>query len=236
MQATIRIPLVYLIGAGLFYGLVKMAFPATSGLVTALQAVAFLIPTALLIHALLKREIKKREEIERALRVQATHDPLTGLVNRAHFQEMLDRALARAERQGQHFGVAYIDLNDFKKINDQHGHHVGDVLLTEVASRISAVVRAGDCAARFGGDEFVVLVDDRGDRGVYRLSDRLRDAFAQPFTVDGLTLTVTASIGVAFYPDHGRHGIKLLQAADKAMYSAKSSRKGRAVTSLSSAA
>ena len=237
MQATIRIPLLYLLGSGVLYALARMALPANGNFVTAAQAAAFLLPGALLVHALLKAEIKRREEIERSLRIQATHDPLTGLVNRAHFQEMLERAQARAERHGRPYGVAYIDLNDFKKINDQHGHHIGDLLLTEVASRISGLVRAGDCAARFGGDEFVVLVDDRGDQGVYRLSERLRDAFAKPFTVEGLTLSISASIGVAFYPEHGHHGLKLLQAADKAMYAAKAKRKGRAnKTSLSSAA
>jgi len=231
MQATIRIPLQFLLGSSLLYAGVSFALPSSD-----LRAVAFLLPAAFLVRSLLKREIKQRDEIEHSLRTQATHDPLTGLVNRAHFQEVLDRALARAQRSGQHFGVAYIDLNDFKKVNDQHGHHVGDLLLTEVARRIGTVVRAGDCAARFGGDEFVVLVDDRTEKGVYRLSERLRDVFATPFQAEGLSLDVTASIGVALYPDHGQHGINLLKAADKAMYRAKAGRKGRAVSALSSAA
>jgi diguanylate cyclase (GGDEF)-like protein len=236
MQATIRIPLQYLLGSTLLYALVATVFPAANITGGAMRAAAFLLPAATLVHRLIKAEIRKREEIERALRQQATHDPLTGLVNRAHFQDVLDRALARAERNGQHFGVAYIDLNDFKKINDQHGHHAGDLLLTEVANRIKGVVRAGDCAARFGGDEFVVLVDDRTDKGVYRLSERLREIFAAPFAIEGQELHVTASIGIALYPDHGKHGLNLLRAADKAMYRAKSSRNGKAVTSLSSAA
>jgi diguanylate cyclase (GGDEF)-like protein len=236
MQATIRIPLLYLLGSSLLYAGTSAAFPASTALSAALRAAAFLLPAATLVHRLIKAEIKKREEIETALRKQATHDPLTGLVNRAHFQEVLDRALARAERSNQFFGVAYIDLNDFKKINDQHGHHVGDLLLAEVANRIGNVVRAGDCAARFGGDEFVVLVDDRTEKGVYRLSERLRDVFAKPFLVEELRLPVTASIGIALYPDHGKHGVNLLKAADKAMYRAKTGRKGQAVTAMTSAA
>jgi diguanylate cyclase (GGDEF)-like protein len=201
-----------------------------------LRGGCFLLAAALMVHTLLSAELKRRDSIEKSLRQMATHAPLTGLVNRAHFQEMLDRALARAERQGEFFGVAYIDLNDFKQINDRYGHHVGDLLLTQVANRIAMVVRAGDCAARFGGDEFVVLVDDRTERGVQRLSERLRDAFNAPFLAEGLSLRVTASIGVAFYPDHGRHSVNLLKAADQAMYCAKSSREGRAITALSSAA
>jgi diguanylate cyclase (GGDEF)-like protein len=186
--------------------------------------------------SLLAAEMARRDRIERGLRIQATHDPLTGLVNRAHFEESLQRVSARAARDGHHFGVAYIDLNDFKQVNDRHGHHVGDLLLQDVAHRISAVVRAGDCAARFGGDEFVILVDDRKESSAYRLAERLREVFATPFEAGTLSLAVTASIGVAFYPEHGRQGVHLLQAADKAMYAAKRGRQGRAVTALSSAA
>ncbi len=236
MQATIRIPLVTVASSILFYGLARLILPGNTIALAILQAALVLVPLALLVHSLVKHEIGHRDRREQALRQQATHDSLTGLVNRAHFEEILDRSLARAERTRQAFGVAYIDLNDFKQVNDVHGHHVGDLLLTEVARRISAVVRAGDCAARFGGDEFVVLVDDRTDYGVYRLTERLRDAFAEPFIAEGISLTVTASIGVAFYPDHGKLGINLLKAADQAMYRAKSSRQGRAVTATSSAA
>lgn len=236
MQANIRIPLVTVMSASLLYGLAKLMLPGASIAMAILQAALVLVPVALLVHSLVRHELTIRDHRELALRQQATHDPLTGLVNRAHFQEILDRALARAERNRQTFGVAYIDLNDFKQVNDRHGHHVGDLLLTEVARRIGALVRAGDCAARFGGDEFVVLVDDRTDYGVYRLTERLRDAFAEPFLADGISLSITASIGVALYPDHGKLGVNLLKAADKAMYRAKSSRKGRAVTATSSVA
>jgi diguanylate cyclase (GGDEF)-like protein len=161
---------------------------------------------------------------------------LTGLVNRAYFQEMLERSLARARRDDDLFGVAYIDLNDFKQVNDRHGHQVGDAVLSQVAGRIAGVVRAGDCAARFGGDEFVVLVDDDSEQGVHCLAERLRAAFTEPFQVDRLTLSVSASIGIALYPDHGQHSLNLLQAADKAMYQAKSMRQKRAAKAYSTAA
>lgn len=195
-----------------------------------------LLVSSLALFGLVSLEFKRRDGIEQALRVRATHDSLTGLVNRAHFEEALQRASARAARGGHHFGVAYIDLNDFKQVNDRHGHHVGDLLLQDVAHRISSVVRAGDCAARFGGDEFVILVDDRKESSAYRLAERLREVFATPFIAGSLSLAVTASIGVAFYPEHGRIGVNLLQAADKAMYVAKRGRQGRAVTAFSSAA
>ncbi|HMA51451.1 MAG TPA: GGDEF domain-containing protein [Magnetospirillaceae bacterium] len=201
-----------------------------------LRDAAVLAVSGFVLFGLVSLEFKRRDRTEQALRVQATHDSLTGLVNRAHFEESLQRASARAARGGHHFGVAYIDLNDFKQVNDRHGHHVGDLLLQDVARRISSVVRAGDCAARFGGDEFVILVDDRKESSAYRLAERLREVFAIPFEAGSLNLAVTASIGVAFYPEHGRQGVNLLQAADKAMYVAKRGRRGRAVTAFSSAA
>ena len=97
-------------------------------------------------------------------------------------------------------------------------------------------MRASDCAARFGGDEFVILIDDHKEFSAYRLADRLRDAFAKPFVTGPFSLAVSASIGVSFYSEPGRQGINLLQAADKAMYAAKAARKGRVLSALSHAA
>ena len=231
MQATIRIPLIALATTGLSYGLAAIA--TSTGWI---QAAAALLPAAVTSYVLLLRESARRDAVEAELRAIATHDPLTGLVTRAVFQETLDRALARSERRGQRFGVAYIDLNDFKQVNDSHGHHVGDMLLAAVARRIATVVRAGDCAARFGGDEFVVLVDDREEYGVHKLAERLRDLFSAPFDIEGTAMAATASIGVAIYPNHGSAGLNLINAADKAMYSAKHSRKGKPVTATASAA
>jgi len=232
MKSATKITTAYMVCTGALA--TAAAVVAPSGGVT--RDAAVLVVSGLLLHRLVSVELQRRDENERRLRIQATHDPLTGLVNRAHFEENLQRATARAQRGGHHFGVAYIDLNDFKKVNDQHGHHIGDLLLQEVARRISSVVRSGDCAARFGGDEFVILVDDRQEYSAYRLADRLREVFSTPFITEKISLTVTASIGVAFYPEHGRQGLNLLEAADKAMYSAKRGRKGRAVTAMSSAA
>jgi len=236
MKPSIRITTAYLIATAAALLAVQTLLPTDGALDGVVRDGAVLAASGILLFRLVSVELARREAAERALRQQATHDSLTGLVNRAHFEEILQRVSARAERGGHHFGVAFIDLNDFKQVNDRHGHHVGDHLLQEVASRISAVVRAGDCAARFGGDEFVILVDDSREYSAYRLAERLREVFAAPFAADNLSLPITASIGVAFYPEHGRQGINLLRAADKAMYTAKAGRKGRAVTALSSAA
>lgn len=192
---------------------------------------AILAASGLFLFRLVSAELARRDRAEGLLRIQATHDPLTGLVNRAYFDETLQRASARAARDGHPFGVVYIDLDDFKQVNDRHGHHVGDLLLQEVADRIGSVVRAGDCAARFGGDEFVILVDDHQECGVYRLAERLHEAFEAPFMTGSYSLAMSASVGVAFYPRHGRQGLTLLQAADKAMYAAKRRRNQAAALS-----
>jgi len=236
MTPSIRIAIVHLACTAAAFVLAEVLMPAVGPLGAMLRDAAILAASGVGLVRLISQELARRDAVEQALRIQATHDSLTGLVNRAHFEETLQRASARAARDGDHFGVAYIDLNDFKQVNDRHGHHVGDLLLQEVARRISSVVRAGDCAARFGGDEFVILVDDNRESSAFRLAERLREVFSIPFEAGALSLAVTASIGVAFYPDHGRQGVTLLQAADKAMYAAKRGRKGRAVTTFSSAA
>ena len=232
MKQSAKITALYLASAALLLLLAQVFLPL-DGLA---RDAAILAASGVVLFRLISKELARRDRVERILRVQATHDPLTGLVNRALFEATLARATARAARGGHHFGIAYIDLDGFKTINDRYGHHIGDLLLQEVASRISSVVRASDCAARFGGDEFVVLADGPKEFSAYRLADRLRDAFNTPFTAGSLSLPVSASIGVAFYPEHGREGVHLLQAADKAMYVAKAAGKTRAVAALSSAA
>ena len=232
MKQSAKITAIYLASAALLL-LLAQAFLPLDGL---MRDAIILAVSGLVLFRLISAESARRDRAEHVLRMQATHDPLTGLVNRALFEATLARASARATRGGHHFGVAYIDLDNFKAVNDQYGHHIGDLLLQEVALRISSVVRAGDCAARFGGDEFVILADGPKEFSAHRLAERLRDIFNQPFTAGTLSLPVSASVGVAFYPDHGREGVHLLQAADKAMYTAKASRKTRAVAALSSAA
>jgi len=231
MKPTLKIAAAHLVCTAAVLAVAELALPNP-----VLRDAAVLVVSGLAFFRLIGGELGRRDRTEQILRIQATYDALTGLVNRAHFEQTLERASAKASRGGPRFGVAYIDLNDFKQVNDRHGHHMGDMLLQDVAQRICSVVRAGDCAARFGGDEFVVLVDDPSETAVYRLAERLRLAFAAPFVTHDLNLTITVSIGVAYHPGQGTRTIDVLQAADEAMYVAKRSRQGRAVTAFSSAA
>jgi diguanylate cyclase (GGDEF)-like protein len=156
---------------------------------------------------------------------RASVDPLTGLMNRASFDRALDLAVAHAARAQNAAAVLFMDLDGFKTVNDQRGHAVGDVLLKEVASRILSCVREDDLLARYGGDEFVVLLEQlAGVEVVDAIASRIIDALSRSFAVDGLTVRLSVSIGVALFPQHGSSAEELLARADGAMYAAK--RKG----------
>jgi diguanylate cyclase (GGDEF)-like protein len=232
MKAAAKLTILHLACTAAAFSLAERFLPS-GGI---LRDAVILAASGLFLFRLVSHELARRDRTEAILRVQATHDSLTGLVNRAYFEETLQRASARATRDGHPFGVVYIDLDDFKQVNDRYGHHVGDLLLQEVADRIGSVVRASDCAARFGGDEFVILVDDHQECGVHRLAERLHEAFAAPFLTESYALAMSASIGVAFHPLQGRQGLSLLQSADKAMYAAKRSRRTQSAQALSPAA
>ncbi len=155
---------------------------------------------------------------------QATHDVLTGLPNRALFQQTLYQAIDRVRGSRGRLGVLLIDLDRFKEINDTLGHHFGDALLREIGPRLSSVLRENDVMARLGGDEFGLLMPDLPDERVaIRICERLIDQMAQPLTVEGLALDVSGSIGIALYPDHSNDADALLRRADVAMYAAKES-------------
>ncbi|MGA2929976.1 MAG: sensor domain-containing diguanylate cyclase, partial [Solirubrobacteraceae bacterium] len=172
------------------------------------------------------RDISERKALEDELRQQAFHDSLTGLANRALFEDRLAHGLAGARRHGRPVAVLFLDLDDFKTINDSLGHASGDELLRAVARRIAGVVRVTDTAARLGGDEFAVLLevmDDEHD-GEW-IAKRLLEELAAPFRVAERDLRVGASIGVAV--SDGSIGIdELLRNADTAMYAAKDAGKG----------
>ena len=169
------------------------------------------------------RDVTERKELEDQLRHQAFHDSLTGLANRSLFENRLGHALAIAQRTGKTFGVLFLDLDDFKTINDSLGHHHGDDVLRTVAARIDEVVRPTDTPARLGGDEFAVLIDiDAGhdDSEARIVARRVLDAVAQPFSVGERELLITASAGLAL--STGVEGAdELLRNADMAMYAAK---------------
>jgi diguanylate cyclase (GGDEF)-like protein len=158
----------------------------------------------------------------------AFHDSLTGLVNRAHFMERLNEALIRARLTQSRVGVLFIDLDDFKKVNDSLGHAFGDRLLEVIGRRLAEAVRAYDVAGRLGGDEFAVLMEDGDDeQRVDHVVQRLQSLLSAPVTIDEHTLSVGASVGTTI-SDGSHDAAEVLRNADLAMYAAKTRRDGRA--------
>lgn len=158
---------------------------------------------------------------------QARHDPLTGLPNRVAFETALDAACQRLEKYGERFAVLYIDLDDFKIVNDRHGHQAGDQLLKQMAGRLSLCLREADLLARLGGDEFVMIargVSSSADAAA--LADRLSEAFEGVFTLESGSLECRASVGVAMAPADGATPAALVNRADAALYGAKAERNG----------
>lgn len=152
----------------------------------------------------------------------AYHDALTGLPNRLLFQDRFQHAVAKARRSGRKVAVLFLDLDQFKRINDSLGHDIGDQLLRKVAERIRGSAREEDTLARFGGDEFVLLLEDVPQADTAGIvANKVLSALAQTFEVGGLQLYATASIGIGIYPDNGESMEELLRCADIAMYRAK---------------
>jgi diguanylate cyclase (GGDEF)-like protein len=159
---------------------------------------------------------------DQQLRHLAFHDPLTGLPNRRLLTRDLTRAIARARRHQQGLAVMFIDLDHFKWINDSQGHAVGDRVLAEVAARLQQTVRSGDALARLGGDEFMLVLEDMSSRhDAAAMARKAIAAIAQPIDVEGRSVSVSASIGIALFPDAGQDAASLMHAADLAMYRAK---------------
>jgi len=174
-------------------------------------------------------DITERRRAEVALKHQALYDALTGLPNRSYLNDRLSETLRACESGATTFCLALIDLDRFKEVNDTLGHHVGDVLLKKVADRIARALRETDVAARLGGDEFAVLLPFAAEAEAIEVVRRLLTVLSRPYVVDGRTLEVTGSIGLAFYPEHGSDAAMLLRHADVAMYVAKRDRRGHAV-------
>jgi|GEM_PF-1043951 len=171
------------------------------------------------------RDVTERKNIEEKLRHLSYHDLLTGLPNRILFDDRLKQAIAAAKRDKIHkLSLMYMDLDNFKKINDSFGHAAGDLVLKEVASRIQDCLRESDTAARMGGDEFVVLLPGiEAPDDAMIVAKKIRHALCQPIDLGKHGLTVTTSIGIADYPEHGSEEEALLKNADAAMYHAKES-------------
>jgi diguanylate cyclase (GGDEF)-like protein len=197
----------------------------------------------------LRRTLAERERVERQLRRDALHDPLTGLPNRTLFMDRLSLAVQRAQRSaaGEYvagtvipatpdravppsdlFAVLFLDLDDFKAVNDSVGHHGGDELLVAVARRLEECIRGGDVAARFGGDEFAILLERVADaRDAASVATRVQTALARQFNLSGYELFSSASIGVALSSSGNERAEYMLRSADMAMYRAKSAGRAR---------
>jgi diguanylate cyclase (GGDEF)-like protein/PAS domain S-box-containing protein len=167
-------------------------------------------------------DITGRKKTEQRIQHLAYCDSLTGLPNRAAFLERLQRALALARREERQIGILFLDLDNFKDVNDIHGHDFGDRLLGEVAGRLSACMRESDTLARLGGDEFVVILAAlNGQESAAVAAQRLLDLFCRPFTLECRKVYSSATIGIALYPDDGLDVETLFKRADTAMYHAK---------------
>ncbi|HZI83808.1 MAG TPA: EAL domain-containing protein [Casimicrobiaceae bacterium] len=164
-------------------------------------------------------EIKRYQD---DLEHQANHDALTGLANRNLLKDRLQQALALANRYARPFSVAFVDLDNFKLINDSLGHEIGDQVLKIAGERLAACVREGDTVARVGGDEFVLLVTEHeGEQGVFRVAQRIIAVIAEPFLIQSREFKITCSVGVASFPRDGKDADALLRNADTALYRAK---------------
>ncbi|MFH1609696.1 MAG: diguanylate cyclase [Candidatus Bipolaricaulota bacterium] len=169
------------------------------------------------------RDITADRERERELAYLATHDPLTGLANRASLTDRLELEIARARRHGHALAILYMDPHGLKPINDRVGHAGGDAALREVAGRLALTVRESDSLGRLGGDEFALVapeVETPDDAAA--IAGRVIEAFREPFVVEGREFPITVSVGIAIYPRDGASGPELLRKADGAMYRAKS--------------
>ena len=175
----------------------------------------------------------ERHAADQALRYRVLHDSLTGLPNRLSFVDALSESLDKAAVSGSPVGILFLDLDHFKLINDSLGHHAGDALLRAVAPRLRSHLRPGDIVARFGGDEFGILIDRLADEGeALAIADRVADAFTQPFSLDGVDHFVSASIGVAVSRASEERTVNaelLIRDADAAMYRAKEGGRARCV-------
>ena len=168
------------------------------------------------------RDVTERRQIQQRIQHLAYHDALTGLPNRSLMQDRISQAISHAERSGKRLAVMFIDLDNFKNINDTLGHDVGDDLLRQMSSRLTGSVRSHDTIARQGGDEFIVLLDQLDSHlGASKVAQNILDALRAPFQLGGSDQHISGSIGIALYPEDGRDPPTLLKNADTAMFHGK---------------
>jgi len=175
-----------------------------------------------------KKIQRKLEETNSALKLSAHYDPLTGLPNRNLLSDRIEHALKKSIRSKKYVAIVFIDLDGFKVINDSHGHDIGDEFLKQAANQLSGVLREGDTLSRFGGDEFVAVLDELSETSDSELIvSRMLESVSKIFSVKGKLLKTTASIGITFYPLNNSSPDQLLRHADQAMYMAKQKGKNR---------
>jgi diguanylate cyclase len=170
------------------------------------------------------RHLLERQLLESHMRLQALaeNDALTGLANRYYFDESLKAAIPRAERMNDQLALLFLDLDNFKLINDSQGHNTGDKVLKEVAERLIGLIRSGDIACRLGGDEFAILAYNfENEEAIALLAQRILDELRKPILINGIEHIISVSIGIATFPDAGNTSGDLLKASDLAMYRAK---------------
>jgi diguanylate cyclase (GGDEF)-like protein/PAS domain S-box-containing protein len=183
------------------------------------------------LFVLVARDITQRERLEQLLSSPPHVDPLTALPNRAVLENQLQMAICRAKRRDRRFAVLLIDVDRFKRINDERGHLAGDAVLRTVAGRLTRCLRAGDVIVRYGGDEFVVLIEDIADESeTHELADRILSAIRAPITIDGTEFHITVSIGITIANESGPSPLGLIGKADLAMYRAKALGRDRRYT------
>ncbi|HEX5801442.1 MAG TPA: GGDEF domain-containing protein [Azospira sp.] len=193
------------------------------------------------VNQALSEEVEEREILESQLvtatkqgeeaRHASLHDPLTGLPNRALFNDRLQHALAQASRHGYSIAVLFMDLDNFKTINDSHGHDAGDIVLRTISARLRKSTRAEDTICRHGGDEFLyLLMEISSEEDITAVVEQIIDTVRKPCRIKvrdlDIKLSVTPSIGISIFPKHGISADELLDSADKAMYRAKRSKSG----------
>lgn len=180
------------------------------------------------LHVAIFSDITDKKRADELIWKQANYDHLTQLPNRSLFRDRLEQEVKLAHRLRQSTALFFIDLDHFKDVNDALGHDAGDKLLVAAAERISQCVREADTVARMGGDEFTVILSQVNDpKNVKKVADSIIQKLSQPFVLEGVTLNISASIGIATFPKDGSNSEQLLRNADKAMYAAKAAGRGR---------
>ncbi|MEJ2141880.1 MAG: EAL domain-containing protein [Gammaproteobacteria bacterium] len=218
------------------YSLDRMVFKPISSVTQALKSRAFNLNSPQLVSGktreisyLIEAFKEMDEEVSQRqndLQHQALHDHLTGLPNRFMLNQRIEYQLLTAERENKTFTIFFMDIDNFKDVNDSLGHAVGDILLIKAGERISNKIRKADTVARLGGDEYAILLPDTNASEAQKLAKTICESFSEPFNIDGRELNIGVSIGIVCYPDDGEDAQTLLQHADIAMYMAKRNRTG----------